>query len=93
MDTKWNNNTDKMLHSETPECLANLIKAAGSNVTIEPNMYISDYYQSSRGLKQRLFTLPWRPFKKTITKYRPMAYIIDNVAYVSFETYLKLKRN
>jgi hypothetical protein len=56
-----------------------------------PNSYISDFTYIKRTWKERLFTLPWCPFKSNKTVSRGMAYILmDGSILVSPSTYAKL---
>ena len=51
---------------------------------------VPDYETVKRTWRERLFTLPWRPFKSTKSVYKPIAYIFNNVVLVSYFTYTKL---
>ncbi len=57
-----------------------------SGKNIEACVYISDYRQVLRSFKERLFTLPWRPFEKYKSVYHPVAYQIGDIILVSYQT-------
>lgn len=59
---------------------------------IVASKYVSDLTKVDRTWKERLFTLPWNPFKKTKTVKSQIAYCTeDGFVYVSYETFEKWK--
>lgn len=51
-------------------------RVIGSNIIT--SCYISDYDSIERSWKERLFTLPWRPWLKTRSVYSPKIYKLAN---------------
>jgi hypothetical protein len=58
----------------------------------KPSIYVSDYTTIARTWRERLFTLPFRPFQKTKTIGRPTAFEVDGVYFVSLKSYEKLQK-
>lgn len=54
--------------------------------------YVSDYDQVKRTWKERIFTLPWRPFEKFKLVYNPKMYVIGNSIICSHCTEIRLKQ-
>lgn len=50
------------------------------------NKYVPDTSTVKRTWKERLFTLPWRPFSKYKNIYAPRAFLLDGTVYVSPKT-------
>lgn len=62
-------------------------------VRVVTSPYISDYKTTKRSWKERLFTLPLQPLRKTNTEYNPIAYIMDgNIVIVSYRTWAILEK-
>lgn len=51
------------------------------------DVHVSDIER--RSWRERLFSRPWRPLKKT--KYSPTAYIVGNQIIVSIQTFLRFE--
>jgi hypothetical protein len=63
-------------------------KVEVNGVTYRPDIYVSDIEE--RSLRERLFSKPWRPFKK----YKEIArvyYIDDKSAVCSYKTFRKIQ--
>ena len=58
---------------------------------IIPDKWISDLDWAKRPWKERLFTRPWRPWRRQKLVTSPRAYILGDTAYVSYATYLKIE--
>ena len=58
---------------------------------IIPDKWISDLDWAKRPWKERLFTWPWRPWKRQKLVTIPKAYILGDTAYVSYATFLKIE--
>ena len=65
-----------------------------NGVLIKPSPYVTDYTLVRRTWKERLFTLPWRPFQKIKTGWWPRVYILpkEKVGYCSYRTWAELVR-
>jgi hypothetical protein len=59
---------------------------------VYPSQYVADYKILRRTWRERLFTLPWRPFEthKTITEIK--AYISGDHIFVSYHTFGKITK-
>ena len=57
---------------------------------IIPDMYVSDYTTVIRTWKERLFSLPWKPWSSTKSVYSPTAFIVGDKILVSYQTYWKI---
>lgn len=57
------------------------------SMRVVTDRHITDFYYAKRTWKERLFTLPWRPWKREEAKYCPMGYVMpDGVICVSPRT-------
>lgn len=62
-------------------------------LTLVPCMYINDTKAVRRSLRERLFTLPWKPLLSTKIVKCPILYLLkDDLAYCSYETYARLSK-
>lgn len=59
---------------------------------ILPCMYVSDISIVKRTWKERLFSLPWKPFQKTKEIEEPKVYLSETIAVVSYKTYYRLMK-
>jgi len=62
-----------------------------SRCHVLPEKYISDYANQKRSWRERLFTFPWAPLKRSKIVHSPRAWFVDDICYVSYETYSKLQ--
>ena len=58
-----------------------------ANISIVPDQHIPDHMWVRRSWKERLFTLPWSPFKKTKTVDQSIGYMFRNTIFVSYKTF------
>lgn len=69
------------------------LKRKDMGIRIIADPYVSDFKIIKRSWKERLFTLPWQPLRKTNTEYNPIAYIMDNgYVIVSYRTWAILEK-
>lgn len=67
------------LHPKTPHLL--------KKKRVIVDHHVSDYVRIRRPLKERLFTLPWKPFKSYKYVYCPLAYVTgDGCLVISPQT-------
>lgn len=60
-------------------------------VTLIPSAYVEDFNIIKRTWKERLFSLPWKPFMKTKTiPEKKMYKAFDNCYFCSYNTYNEL---
>lgn len=67
-----------------------MIELAG--LKIQENAYVSDWTTVRRTWRERLFTRPWRPWKKWTTKFEPRGLYFQEtgLVLVSYQSYLKI---
>jgi hypothetical protein len=59
-------------------------------VIVNPNIFYSEKVE--RSWKERLFTLPWKPFKKFIEINKPGCYRYENTLFIHTEIWEELKK-
>lgn len=64
-------------------------KLNGMQIVVSP--YVDDYKKVKRSWKERLLTIPWRPFEKYKSVCSPKVYQADEVIYCSPQTYSKIR--